>query len=134
MLFLHRFLTRFLTRFWTDIGAIFGPFAHHFPTFVRLCFLIVFRGMFFVVFGALLCPKWVPKGGPESVQNQLEIELGAETPFGPILDPIWGRFWDHLGTILGRFRRSKLNSYRKQRASVRINVPENIEQLGLKIK
>ena len=98
--------------------------------FVRLCFLMFFRGVILVFFGALLCPKWVPKGGPESVQNQLKIELGAETPFGRILDPIWDRFWDHFGLILGRFRRSKRNSYRKQRVSVQINVPENIEQLG----
>ena len=117
-------------RFWTDFGIIFGPFGHYFPMFVRLCFRMVFRGVLLVVFGALRCPKWVPKGCPESVQNQLKIELGAETPFARILDPIWGRFWDHFGSILGRFRRSKRNSYRKQRVSVQINVPENIEQLG----
>ena len=88
-----------------------------------------FRGVLLVAFGALRCPKWVPKGGPESVQNQLKIELGAETPFGRILDPMWGRFGYHFGLILGRFRMSKRNSYRKQQASVQINVPENIEQL-----
>ena len=117
-------------RFWTDFGGIFGPFGCHFPMFVRLCFLMVFRGVFFVFLGALLCPKWFPKGGPESVQNQLKIELGVETPFGSILDPFGGRFWKYFGSILGRVRRSKRNSYRKQRVSVQINVPENIEQLG----
>ena len=60
-----------------------------------------------------------PQGGPNSVQNQLKIELGAGTPFWCILGPIWGRFWDHFGLILGRFRRSKRNSNRKQRETHR---------------
>ncbi len=43
--------------------------------------------------------KRVPKGGPKSVKNQSKIELGAETRFGPVLGPIWGRFSSNSGTF-----------------------------------
>ena len=106
VLFLHGFPACSLTRSWTDLGYFFGPFGHYF----RMIFLYVFACLFGCVFWWFWVPKGlkrVPKGGPKSVQNQSKIKLGAETRFGPVLGPIWGRFSSNFGTILGRFRTPK---------------------------
>jgi hypothetical protein len=67
----------------------------------------VFSDGVFDGFGYRRASKRVPKGGPKSIKNQSKIKLGAETRFGPVLGPIWGRFSSNFGTILRRFRTPK---------------------------
>jgi hypothetical protein len=43
-------------------------------------------------FGHRRGSKRMPNGGPKSFQNLSKIEVGAETRFGLVLDPIWDRF------------------------------------------